>query len=540
MVGGWNRHQIQNEQKKHLPMSDKTKPALLIILDGWGLSDDDDYNAIKAASKPVWLRLWKEYPHAEITTSGASVGLPGGQMGNSEVGHLNIGAGRVVYQVFTRVSRSIRTGSFFNNHTLTSAVDLAIEKGTAVHILGLLSPGGVHSHEEHIHAMVRLAVERGAPQVYVHAFLDGRDMPPKSAAASIEAMNRVFDELGTGRIASLVGRFYAMDRDHRWERIQKAYDLITEGKGDFTAPDAMTALEMAYARGETDEFVLPTTIVPPGEEPVKMREGDVVVNMNYRSDRARQITRPFIEPDFDGFVRHYIPKLATYVTLTEYNDDFDVPVAFPSERLANTFGEYISKQGLRQLRIAETEKYAHVTFFFNGGIEKPFEGEDRILVPSPKVATYDLQPEMSAPELTDQLVAAIESDKYDAIICNYANGDMVGHTGNYEAAIQAIEALDHCLGRVIKALHKAGGAALITADHGNAEQMRDRNTGQPHTAHTCNPVPLIYVGERSATLVDNGALCDLAPTLLQIMGLSQPAEMSGKPLLHFEGSEVDD
>ncbi len=513
---------------------------MLIILDGWGLSDDDYYNAIKAARKPVWDRLWREYPHTAIKTSGASVGLPGGQMGNSEVGHLNIGAGRVVYQEFTRVSRSIRTGSFFNNHTLTHAVDQAVENGTAVHILGLLSPGGVHSHEDHIHAMVRLAVERGAPEVYVHAFLDGRDMPPKSAAASIEAMNKVFDELGKGRIASMIGRFYAMDRDHRWERIQKAYDLITEGKADFTAPDPMSALEMAYARGETDEFVLPTAIVPPGEPPVKMHDGDVVVNMNYRSDRARQITRPFIEPDFDGFVRHYTPRLATYVTLTEYNNDFDVPVAFPAERLTNTFGEYIANQGLRQLRIAETEKYAHVTFFFNGGIEQPFEGEDRILVPSPKVNTYDQKPEMSAPELTDQLVEAIESEKYDAIICNYANGDMVGHSGNYEAAVMAIEALDQCLGRVVKALHKVGGAALITADHGNAEQMRDKETGQPHTAHTCNPVPLVFVGERPATLAENGALCDLAPSLLQIMDLPQPAEMTGKPLLHFEESESND
>ena len=515
-------------------MSDKAKPAVLVILDGWGMSDNPDHNAILAAHKPVWDRLWDEYPHTGIKTSGAAVGLPAGQMGNSEVGHLNLGAGRVVYQEITRISRSVRTGSFFSNRTLTDVVDLAIERGSAVHILGLLSPGGVHSLEEHIHAMVKLAVERGAPKVYVHAFLDGRDMPPKSAEPSIEAINKVFEEVGGGRLVTIVGRYYAMDRDHRWERIQQSYDLIVEGKADYHAPDALTGLQMAYARGETDEFVKATAI----GEPVHMADGDVIINMNYRSDRARQITRPFIEPDFDGFTRHAIPKLAAYVSLTEYNKDFDIPVAFPPERLSNVFGEYIANLGLRQLRLAETEKYAHVTFFFNGGMEQPFEGEDRILVPSPKVATYDLAPEMSAAKVTDHLCEAIESGKYDAIICNYANGDMVGHTGNYEAAVKAIETLDQCLGRVTESLAKTDGEMLITADHGNAEQMLDPEAGQAHTAHTCNLVPLVYVGREGARLTDNGALCDIAPTLLQMMGLTPPTEMTGRPLLEFVEAEA--
>jgi 2,3-bisphosphoglycerate-independent phosphoglycerate mutase len=508
-------------------MSKKVRPAVLLILDGWGLSDNTDHNAIHSANTPVWDRLWAEYPHTAIRTSGPAVGLPGGQMGNSEVGHLNLGSGRVVYQEFTRIGRSIRTGSFFANRTLTDAVDLAVEKGTAVHILGLLSPGGVHSHEEHIHAMVRLAVERGARHVYVHAFLDGRDMPPKSAEPSLRAMDAVFKELGVGRTATLIGRYYAMDRDHRWERVKPAYDLITRGVAGNCAPSAVQALHQAYDRGETDEFVTASCI----GEPVRVRDGDVIINMNYRSDRARQITRSFIEPDFDGFEREVTPKLAAFVSLTEYSKDFDVAVAYPPERLENTLGEYLAKLGLHQLRIAETEKYAHVTFFFNGGIEAPNEGEERILVPSPQVATYDLQPEMSAIEVTDRLVAAIESGRFDAIICNYANGDMVGHTGNFDAAIKAIEVLDECLGRVTAAVQAAGGEMLITADHGNAEQMTDPKSRQVHTAHTLNPVPLIYVGKATPGLMENGALCDVAPTLLQIMGLSQPAAMTGRSLL---------
>lgn len=518
-------------------MDGKLGPTVLVILDGWGISEELEHNAILGASTPVWDRLWKEHPHTVIKTSGSSVGLPSGQMGNSEVGHLNLGSGRVVYQEFTRVSRSIRTGSFFNNRTLTDAVDKAIERNSAVHIMGLLSPGGVHSHEEHIHAMARLAVERGARKVYLHAFLDGRDMPPKSALKSLEDMNAVFAELGNGRIASIVGRYFAMDRDHRWERIQQAYDLMTLGEAEYEAKDAIMALEMAYERCETDEFVKATRIVPDGGQMVKIRDDDVVINMNYRSDRARQITRPFIMEDFDFFDRKVYPKLAQFCSLTEYSKEFDIPVAFPPERLENVFGEYIAKLGLRQLRLAETEKYAHVTFFFNGGVETPFEGEERILIPSPDVATYDLKPEMSAPEVTDELVNAIKSAKYDAIIVNYANGDMVGHSGIYEAAVQAIETLDECLRRVVRALHQAGGSMLITADHGNAEQMQDPESGQRHTAHTRNVVPLIYVGEQPGELMDGGALCDIAPTMLDLMGLAKPAEMSGHSLLIVEESE---
>lgn len=513
------------------------KPLVLLILDGWGYREETDSNAIANARTPVWNHLWNDYPHTLIRTSGAAVGLPGDQMGNSEVGHLNLGAGRVVYQEFTRVSRAIKTGSFYTNQTLTDAVDLAIENDRAVHILGLLSPGGVHSHECHIHAMAELAVQRGARQVYMHAFLDGRDTPPRSAADSIEKMEEKFREFGGGRFASIVGRYYAMDRDHRWPRIQAAYDVITQGKAEFQAPDAATGLQMAYARDEGDEFVQATAIVPEGEAPVHIEDGDVVVFMNYRSDRARQITRPFIEPDFDGFEREVVPKLGRFVSLTEYNAEFDIPVAFPPERLENVFGAYLSRLGMHQLRLAETEKYAHVTFFFNGGVEEPYEGEDRILVPSPMVATYDLQPEMSAHEVTDRLVEAIQGKKYDVIICNYANPDMVGHTGNYEAAVKAIEALDKCLGRVYESLREVGGEMLITADHGNAEQMQGEGTGQAHTAHTSNPVPFVYVG-RPATLASTGSLCDVAPTMLYLMGLEQPMEMTGTSLVELEDQQA--
>jgi 2,3-bisphosphoglycerate-independent phosphoglycerate mutase len=509
-------------------MKSNAKPAVLLILDGWGYSESDDFNAIHAARTPVWDRLWQEHPHTLIGTAGADVGLPAGQMGNSEVGHLNLGAGRVVFQELTRVSRAVESGEFFSNTALTQAIDKARAANGALHIFGLLSPGGVHSHEKHIHALVRMAVERGCEKVFMHAFLDGRDTPPRSAAPSLEALQKVMDEVGGGRIATIIGRYYAMDRDNRWERVQVAYDMLTQGSAEFEAADAQAALQAAYDRDETDEFVKATRI----GDPAPIEDGDAVVFMNYRADRARELTRTFIEQDFDGFQREKVPRLSAYVSLTEYNEEFLIPVAFPPERLSNGFGEYLAQNGRRQLRLAETEKYAHVTFFFNGGREEAFEGEERILVPSPKVATYDLQPEMSAPEVTDNLVAAIESGDYDAIICNFANPDMVGHTGIYEAAVRAIETIDRCLGRIIDALQRAGGELLITADHGNAEQMVDRETGQPHTAHTNNPVPLIYVG-REAFLREDGALCDIAPTLLQIMGLEQPAEMSGRSLVSF-------
>ncbi len=519
-------------------MSENHQTAVLIILDGWGYSETKESNAIMAAKKPCWDELWDTCPHTLIRGSGAEVGLPADQMGNSEVGHLNLGAGRVVYQEYTRVSRSIKTGSFFTNQTLVDAVALAKDTNKAVHILGLLSPGGVHSHEEHIHAMAELAVKQEAPEVYVHAFLDGRDTAPKSAESSIKLMQDKFAELGKGRIASIIGRYYAMDRDHRWPRIKEAYDLIAHGESQFQSDDAMTALKMAYERGESDEFVKSTAIVPAGRPAVKIEDGDILIFMNFRSDRARQITRPFIEPDFSEFERNRVPKLGTFVSLTEYKADFDAPVAYPPDRLNNVFGEYISNLGMHQLRIAETEKYAHVTFFFNGGREEPFEFEDRELVNSPNVATYDLQPAMNAPLLTEKLVAAITSGKYDAIICNYANPDMVGHSGNFEATVSAIEALDSCLAKVVAAVKSVGAELLITADHGNAELMQNAETTQAHTAHTTNPVPLIYVGKYSHTFKANhGALSDVAPTLLHLMGLDQPQEMSGHCLFDTELAE---
>jgi 2,3-bisphosphoglycerate-independent phosphoglycerate mutase len=509
----------------------KTKaPVVLLILDGWGYSEQRQANAIALARTPFWDHLWSAQPHTLIGTSGPSVGLPRGQMGNSEVGHLNIGAGRVVYQEFTRVSRAIRTGSFFTNRTLTDAVDRASDTGGSVHIMGLLSPGGVHSHEDQIQAMVRLAAQRGATQIDLHAFLDGRDTPPKSAHASIASMEALFSDLGVGRVASVIGRYYAMDRDNRWPRIQEAYDLITGAAARFDAPRAATALDAAYDRGETDEFVGSTRIAGAHG----LRDGDSLIFMNYRSDRARQLTRALTEPHFEGFERKRRPALGSFVSLTEYSKEYPVPVAFPPERIRNGFGEHIARLGLRQLRLAETEKYAHVTFFFNGGREQPFDGEDRILVPSPDVATYDLAPEMSAGEVTDRLVGAIDSGKYDAIVCNLANPDMVGHTGELEAAMKAIEAVDACIGRIDERVRDRGGQMLVTADHGNAERMQDPDTGQAHTAHTDNPVPMVYVGNRALRLSEGGALCDIAPTMLELMGIESPRDMQGQPLIRHD------
>jgi 2,3-bisphosphoglycerate-independent phosphoglycerate mutase len=508
----------------------RPKPVVLIILDGFGYSETKDHNAIAHAKTPTWTKLWNTCPHTLLNCSGEVVGLPDDQMGNSEVGHLHLGAGRLINQDFTLISKAVRDRSFFTNPVLVEAVEKAIQNDKALHILGLLSPGGVHSHEIHIHAMAELAIRKGLRKVYVHAFLDGRDMPPKSAGESIRAMDSKFAELGAGRIASIIGRFYAMDRDNRWERIQQAYELIVQGKADYRAESAIEGLKQAYERGECDEFVKATLIVPDDEAPTTLNDGDVAVFMNFRADRARELTRAINEPDFSGFRRESVPKLAGFVTLTEYHQDFKFPVAYPPQNVANCLGEVLSNQGLTQLRLAETEKYAHVTFFFNGGIETPFPGETRILVPSPKVKTYDLKPEMSAPEVTDELVRAIESGEYDVIICNYANGDMVGHTGNLDAAIRAVEALDEALGRVVEALEKVGGEVLITADHGNVEQMIDPSTGEIQTAHSVNPVPLVYKGRRGR-LNDDGSLADVAPTLLAILGIEKPAEMTGQSLL---------
>ncbi|HET9113625.1 MAG TPA: 2,3-bisphosphoglycerate-independent phosphoglycerate mutase [Burkholderiales bacterium] len=509
-------------------------PALLIILDGFGCRKCSTDNAIALAAKPNWDRYWNRYPHTLLQASESAVGLPSGQMGNSEVGHLNIGAGRVVYQEFTRIDLAIRDRAFFTNPALKHAISAARQNDGALHILGLLSDGGVHSHESHIHAMLEMAAQEGLKKVYLHVFLDGRDTAPRNAEMYLQRLQAKIDALQTGRIATMIGRYFAMDRDHRWQRIKAAYDLITRGKAEFTAPDALTGLKSAYERGESDEFVKATAIVGDHETPVRVNDGDSIVFMNFRSDRARQISRPFIEPDFAEFDREHLPKLADFCTLTGYSDDFNVSVAFPPARIRNSFGEYISRLGLKQLRIAETEKYPHVTFFFNGGEETVYPGEERIMIASPDVATYDLKPEMSAYELTEKLVAAIESKQFDAIICNYANADMVGHTGNLDAAILAIEALDRCLGQVIPAMQAQGGEILITADHGNAELMTDAHTHQAYTAHTTNLVPLLYIGERSASLAQNGALEDISPTLLRIMDVPQPAEMTGKALIQFE------
>jgi len=518
-------------------VSSAPRPVVLLILDGVGCRDAAPDNAIARARKPNWDRLHASCPHTHIDASELRVGLPEGQMGNSEVGHLNIGAGRVVYQDLTRIDLAIADGDFARNPVLAEAVATVRANGGALHILGLLSPGGVHAHERQMAAMVEMAAKGGASRVLVHAFLDGRDTPPRSAAASLERMDATCRHASnatcSARIASIVGRYYAMDRDKRWDRVAVAYDLLVDGNAAFNAPTAQAALEAAYARSESDEFVEPTAIVDAAGAPAVMADGDAVVFMNFRADRAREITRAFTDPAFEGFARTRVPALSRYVCLTSYGDDFArLPVAFAPQSVANGFGEYVARLGKRQLRIAETEKYAHVTYFFSGGVETPYRGEDRVLIPSPKVATYDLQPEMSAPEVTDRLVAAIDSGSYDAIVCNYANGDMVGHTGNIEATVRAIETLDNCIGRVVAAARAAGGEVLITADHGNAEMLYDPATGQAHTAHTLNLVPLLYVG-RAATAAGGGALQDIAPTLLRIMGLPQPPEMTGRPLVSF-------
>lgn len=513
-------------------MTNQRKPHVLVILDGWGHREASENNAIAQASTPCWDELWAKRPHTLISGSGMDVGLPEGQMGNSEVGHMNLGAGRVVYQNFTLVTKAIETGDFFDNKTLCDAVDRAVSNDSAVHIMGLLSPGGVHSHEDHIQAMITLAEKRGAKHVYLHAFLDGRDTPPRSAAASIDKLDQQLKASGVGRIASIVGRYYAMDRDNRWERVEAAYNMLTSGTAEFTAATAAEGLLLAYDNDLSDEFVKPTVIAANDQAPATINDNDAVVFMNFRADRAREISRCFVDKEFDGFARQQHPALSHFVTLTQYAEDIDAPCAYPPSTLTNVYGEHLSKLGKTQLRIAETEKYAHVTFFFSGGQEALFEGEDRKLINSPDVATYDLQPEMSAPEVTEELVKAITNGQYDAIICNFANGDMVGHTGVMPAAVKAVEALDNCLSKIITAIESVDGHMLITADHGNCEQMADLTSGQPHTAHTCELVPLVYVGSKELTLQENGGtLSDIAPTLLKLMELPQPEEMTGKALI---------
>ncbi|MDU5452051.1 2,3-bisphosphoglycerate-independent phosphoglycerate mutase [Pseudescherichia vulneris] len=515
-------------------MSVTKKPMVLVILDGYGYREDQQDNAIFNAKTPVMDALWAKRPHTLVDASGLEVGLPDRQMGNSEVGHVNLGAGRIVYQDLTRLDVEIKERTFFSNPALAGAVDNAVTQGKAVHIMGLLSAGGVHSHEDHILAMVELAAARGAEKIYLHAFLDGRDTPPRSAESSLKRFEEKFAELGKGRVATIIGRYYAMDRDNRWDRVEQAYDLMTQAKGEYQADTAVAGLQAAYARDENDEFVKATVIRAAGQADSAMQDGDALIFMNFRADRAREITRAFVNADFDGFARKKTIKLGEFVMLTEYAADIKATCAYPPASLANTFGEWMAKNDKTQLRISETEKYAHVTFFFNGGVEEPFSGEDRILINSPKVATYDLQPEMSSAELTEKLVAAIKSGKYDTIICNYPNGDMVGHTGVFEAAIAAVETLDKCIAEVADAVESAGGQLLITADHGNAEQMRDPATGQAHTAHTNLPVPLIYVGGKSVKAVNGGKLSDIAPTMLSLMGMEIPQEMTGKPLFIVE------
>lgn len=503
------------------------KPVLLLILDGWGHRTETAYNAIALAKCPNWRRMIAQCPHDLVETHGLNVGLPDGQMGNSEVGHMNIGAGRIVYQDLTRIDQDVATGAFFDNPALARACDAARDAGGTLHVLGLMSPGGVHSHEDHIFAMLDLARRRGVARIAVHAFLDGRDVPPRSAEASLRALEARCGATPGAFVASVGGRYYAMDRDKRWDRVKLGYDAIVDAQSEFHAASANGALASAYARGENDEFVKPTVI----GAGATVADGDAIVFMNFRADRARQLTQAFVDRAFDGFARR-VPALSAFVTLTEYSAALPVTaVAYAAQSMANTLGEYLSGLGRKQLRIAETEKYAHVTFFFSGGREAPFDGEERILVPSPKVATYDLQPQMSCPELTDKLVDAIRSGRFDFIACNIANPDMVGHTGILEAAIAAVEAVDVALGRIEAAIREVGGAMLITADHGNLEQMLDEN-GQPHTQHTVGPVPLVYVGARPAR-VAHGALRDLAPSVLALMGLAAPPEMSGRSLIDF-------
>ena len=522
--------------------SHKKVPHVLMILDGFGHREDPEDNAIAAANTPHLDKIYQCYPHGLISGSGEDVGLPAGQFGNSEVGHMNLGAGRVLYQDSTRISNELSNREFYKNEALVGAIHAANEKGGNVHIMGLLSDGGVHSHQDHIEGMCHAALVHGAKHVFVHCFLDGRDTPPKSADKYINRFREYINKLnahydGRVQIASIIGRYYAMDRDNRWDRVQKAYELMTEGKADRLSTRADGAVQAAYKSRETDEFISPTTVIEHGETPATVEDNDALLFMNFRADRARELAQAFVLPDheFSGFARHKQPKLAAFVMLTKYSDvladNAITSIAYYPTTLTNTLGEYLQNQGKTQLRIAETEKYAHVTFFLSGGREAEYDGESRILVASPDVATYDLQPEMSAPEITDKLVAAIESGQYDVLIVNYANADMVGHTGIFDAAVQAVEALDVCVGKVVTAVRAAGGDMLITADHGNCEQMQDYDSGQVHTQHTTEQVPFIYIGDKNVQVRRGGKLSDVAPTILALMNMNQPIDMTGENLL---------
>ena len=511
-------------------MSPSSVPlAGLIILDGWALNPRAEGNAIMMARTPTMDALTRTCPHATLVTWGESVGLPAGQMGNSEVGHLNLGAGRIVYQDLTRIDAAIRDGSLARNEILRKTLERTKKRNSTLHFIGLHSPGGVHSHIRHLHALLRIAADAGIPRLRVHAILDGRDVPPRSAKADLESTESVLREIGDGRIVTVCGRYYAMDRDKRWERTELAYRAIVLGEG-LKAEGSVAALEQAYARGENDEFVMPTVVQRAGEE-AGIARGDTVIAYNFRPDRMRQLSRALADPAFDAFRRPRWPLDLDYACMTSYDETFPYPVLFTDEPLRGTLGEVISREGIRQLRIAETEKYAHVTYFFNGSEEVPFEGEDRALIPSPKVATYDLKPEMSASEVTDEAVRRLSDSTYGFFVLNYANADMVGHTGVIEAAVKAVETVDTCLGRLIEVVRRRSGTVLVTADHGNADQMVDYETGGPHTAHTMHPVPILLVGPATRQSLRNGILADVAPTLLSLMGIPAPAVMTGKSLV---------
>lgn len=510
--------------------------VMLVILDGYGINERTEGNAVAAAHKPNLDRYMKEYPNTIIHTSGLDVGLPRGQMGNSEVGHTNIGAGRIVYQELTRITKSIEDGDFFEKKELVDAMENCRKNGTKLHLYGLVSDGGVHSHNTHLYALVEMAKRYGLKDVFVHCFFDGRDVPPDSAKDYVAELEAKLEEIGVGKIASVMGRYYAMDRDNRWERTERAYRAMVYGEGE-RAARAVAAVEESYKKGETDEFVQPSVIVDDcGQPRATIKDGDAIIFYNFRPDRARQLTRAFVDKEFTCFSRGSGHPRVHFTCMTQYDETIPVPVAFPPLELKKTLGEVVAAQGLKQLRIAETEKYAHVTFFFNGGEETCFEGETRRLIPSPKVATYDLKPEMSAREVTEAVLEELERG-YDLVVLNYANPDMVGHTGCMEAAVKAVETVDQCVGRVVEKVKGMGGTLLITADHGNAEQMQDPVTGGPHTAHTTNPVPLILISPagRGVSLQEGGRLADVAPTILDLLGIEQPPEMTGTSLLLREG-----
>lgn len=515
-----------------MSLKQNLRPILLLILDGWGYRSEKEHNAIAMANTPHWDHLLQTCPHTLLDASGLAVGLPAGQMGNSEVGHLTMGAGRVLYQDLSRINKDIETGEFFKNPCLLAGFKKIKVNQKSIHILGLLSPGGIHSHEQHWYALLELAAQQGIQHCYLHPFLDGRDTPPKSATSTIEKLEKKCKQVSLGKIVSLIGRYYAMDRDKRWERTQLAYDCLTLGEARYHAPTALQGLQWAYDRGESDEFVAPTTIHSENNPPIKIQEGDLVIFMNFRADRARQLSHAFLDTQFSGFNRRVHPGLAGFISLTEYASDIPSQIAFPQQTLRNGLGDYLAQHHLTQLRIAETEKYAHVTFFFNGGYEIPAPHETRVLIPSKKVSTYDLTPNMSTIEITDHLLKAIKEKTYDVIICNFANPDMLGHTGNLSATLQGIHCIDDCIGKIVACLHEYGGEAIITADHGNAECMFDEKTGQAHTAHTNEPVPFLYIG-RPAKInpVKHPSLADIAPTLLGLLNLNKPKEMTGQNLL---------